>query len=180
MTEESKKRRITIAINALIAGSFVILVLLAAMLPMQEKSLEKQVSEERAKLQSDAYKEPAAKLEELRALKKEQKSFEPSQEFLAGVATDFGTLLNSSLGKELLKDADVLEAVYDEQTDLILDLIIPDAEAFEQTRSRINDERSISVTEAAPPEELEKTYWNSPATWRVQIHVTSFETGGGS
>jgi hypothetical protein len=177
-----QKRRLAKAMNALIAGAFVILILLAAMLPVQEALLEKQVADEKAILAGEGYAVPGAKLADLRKLKTQQKSFEPAVTFLDESATGFGHLLKDGLGKDLLADAEVLEAVYDTQTDLILDVIIPDEKSFEQIRSRLNDERSLSVTEAAPPEKLDPVPGQQGERWHVQLHVTSFDvsTGGGS
>jgi hypothetical protein len=173
----TQKRRLARAMNALLAGAFAILILLAMMLPAQELLLERQVTDEKATLESAGYAMSSAKLAELRTLKTQHKSYEPGVAFLTESATDFGALLKDSLGRELLKDAEVLEAVYDKQTDLILDVIIPDEKAFEQIRSRINDERNISITEAAPPEKLDPSPGQIEPKWHVQIHVTSFDVG---
>jgi hypothetical protein len=172
------KRQTGRIMNILLTGALALLILLAAMLPVQQASLAKRVQTEQVTLASDAYKTQHEKLEKLRDLKTEEKRFEESAAFLSASETGFGILLQDTLGRELLKGARIIEAVYDEQTDLILDVIIPDAAAFEQIRSRINDERNVSVTEAAPPEAIVKDGEPGKTKWRVQIHVASFDAKG--
>jgi hypothetical protein len=72
----------------------------------------------------------------------------------------------SELNEDLLKDAEIIEIVYDERAGLLIDFKTRKADEFDGNKSRINDSGRFEIEERGEREAVDRE------TYRIQIAVT--------